>query len=228
LEAHLPADMRSTDTPAVLGIIRKATSVLARNADAAALHAEIKSSRKIVDKQAWMKGRVVKKIARWNLCYANTSQEPNYAQKQGRVVAFSDVPELQHVRNELGRLFGDEFSGLLAELNYYYDTGAVGDVTASAAAAGSGGSTGIGYHGDAERTKVVGLRVGAAMNLQYQWFFKSAPIGEPLAVTLHDGDCYIMSSKSVGGDFMRKVVPTLRHSAGAIKFTTHSKKASKK
>lgn len=42
---------------------------------------DIKSSKDIVDKKAFMKGRVVNKIARYNLCYSDEPQEPDYEKR---------------------------------------------------------------------------------------------------------------------------------------------------
>lgn len=78
---------------------------------------------------------------------------------------------------------------------------------------------GIGYHGDAERKKVFAVRMGATMPLFFQWFQRSAPIGEPIKLVLNDGDMYMMSEKAVGFDWLKKVIPTLRHSSGCVKFT---------
>jgi hypothetical protein len=36
---------------------------------------------------------------------------------------------------------------------------------------------------------------------------------------LNHGDLYVMSEKAVGQDWKRKVIPTLRHAAGAKKYT---------
>ena len=38
------------------------------------------------DTKAWMRGRVVNKRARYNLCFAENSQEPDYENKKGRVI----------------------------------------------------------------------------------------------------------------------------------------------
>jgi hypothetical protein len=78
---------------------------------------------------------------------------------------------------------------------------------------------GIGYHGDAERRKVVAVRMGASMPLYYQWYQHSNPIGEPIEVSLGDGDMYIMSEKAVGQDWLKKNVATLRHATGCKKYT---------
>jgi hypothetical protein len=36
---------------------------------------------------------------------------------------------------------------------------------------------GIGFHGDAERIKVIAIRLGESMPLHYQWFQNSKPVG---------------------------------------------------
>ena len=56
------------------------------------------------------------------------------------------------------------------------------------------------------------------MNLQYQWFQRSAPIGKRIELDLQPGDMYVMSEKAVGTDWKSKIIPTLRHAAGAKKY----------
>lgn len=165
---------------------------------------ETNALKKMVDKKAFMYGRVVNKTARWNLCFDDKSQEPDYENKKGRVVSFGDLPCLSQIREHLPKLLGDtKAKQLKAELNYYYDTL----------------KCGIGWHGDTERRIVIGLRVGATMPLYYQWFSQGKPIGARAALTLNHGDLYIMSDKAVGHDWRTKNMLTLRHCAGADKFT---------
>lgn len=157
-----------------------------------------------VDKKAFMKGRVVNKLARWNLCIADISQEPDYENKKGRIVNFTSVPILSSVRKNLPLFLGSrKVQNLNAELNYYYDTKV----------------TGIGWHGDSERKVVVGLRLGARMNLKYCWFKEGSPISDEMELWLNGGDMYIMSDKAVGYDWKKRKVATLRHCAGAKKYT---------
>ena len=40
---------------------------------------------------AFIKGRVVNKRARWNLCFADCDQEPDYENKRGRIVDFKNI-----------------------------------------------------------------------------------------------------------------------------------------
>lgn len=170
---------------------------------------EIQNLRDRVDKKAFMYGRVVNKHARWNLCFADTSQEPDYEHKKGRIIAFSECPHLQQCRNEIIQKFlktiVNEQHQLFAELNYYYNTTC----------------TGIGWHGDTERRRVIGLRLGASdlMPLHFHWFYKNRPVGDDIEITLQNGDIYVMADKAVGSDWKRSSIPTLRHSTGASKFT---------
>lgn len=160
------------------------------------------------DKKAFMYGRVVNKHARWNLCFDDESSEPNYKEKKGRVVGFSEVPLLARLKEMFEEYFGPKAENLKIESNYYYD------VT----------KCGIGYHGDSERRKVIGLRVGdIGIPIYYQWFFQGVKIGDRLKYDLDVGDIYIMSEKAVGTDWTKKIIPTLRHAVGCEKFITHNK-----
>jgi alkylated DNA repair dioxygenase AlkB len=163
------------------------------------------------DDKAFMYGRVVSKKARHNLCFADTSQEPDYANGKGRLVAYDSVPLLKKVRTELVNVIGEKARDLMVEGNYYYDK-----------------TCGIGFHGDAERMKVVGVRVGATIPLHYQWFQKLKPVGERVKIDLDHGDMYIMSEKATGNDWRKKNILTLRHAAGAEKYLTIKEKEEKK
>jgi alkylated DNA repair dioxygenase AlkB len=155
-----------------------------------------------VDKKALMRGRVVNKHARYNLCYANAAQTPDYVSGKGRIVSFDQVPLLSSIRNSLPDIVGDKGTDLNCELNLYYDPR----------------STGIGFHGDSERKRVVAIRLGASIPLHYQWFYRSTPIGRRVQLTLEHGDMYIMSEKASGYDWHRSSIRTLRHAAGADKY----------
>ena len=154
-----------------------------------------------MDKKAFMKGKVVNKVARWNLCFADEDQEPDYEDGKGRIVAWEHIPKMARIRQVISEWTEDVL--LNGEANYYYDLS----------------KCGIGYHGDAERKKVFAVRMGESMPLFFQWFQRSMPIGEPIKIELHDGDMYMMSEKAVGFDWLKKVIPTLRHSTGCAKFT---------
>lgn len=148
-----------------------------------------------VDKKAFMKGRVVNKIARHNLCFADFSQEPDYGNKKGRVYDFKDLPVMDQARRALPT-FLEDAENLFAEENYYYDL--------------SKKDVGIGFHGDTERLKVVAIRMGESMDLQYQWYHRSEHIAKRVVTVLHNGD---MSEKAVGTDWKKSSIYTLRHAA---------------
>ena len=150
------------------------------------------------DSKAKMYGRVVNKRARHNLCFADFTQDADFEVGKGTVVNFDSLPILSTFRQALPSLFGQMASNLLGEGNLYYDTA----------------KCGIGYHGDAERKIVIGVRLGARIPLAYQWYKNSKPIGKRAVILPEHGDLYVMSEKAVGTDWKKKKVPTLRHSAG--------------
>ena len=57
-------------------------------------------------------------------------------------------------------MIGDKGNDLMGEGNYYYN------------------SSEFGFHGDAERRKVVGVRLGASMPLEFQWYSLSVDSNE--------------------------------------------------
>ncbi|AGF84974.1 hypothetical protein QJ854_gp808 [Moumouvirus goulette] len=152
------------------------------------------------DNKALMYGRVVNKNARHNLCFGDISQKPNYEKGRGTIINFKLVPVLKILKEKIYKITGDN---LVAEGNYYYDIN----------------KCGIGYHGDSERRKVIGVRIGKTIPLVYQWYYQSKPIGEPIIFELGDGDIYIMSEKATGNDWKYKNKYTLRHAAGCSKYT---------
>lgn len=161
-----------------------------------------------VDRKAFMYGRVVNKHARWNLCFDTVGHEPDYAHGKGRIVPYADIPITARLLSRLPEMFGRKAAELKCEANYYYDIS----------------KCGIGFHGDSERRKVVGVRLGASMEMHWQWFKDGAAVGERIRVPLHGGDIYIMSEKAVGTDWKKKSMYTLRHATGCPKFTTIDEK----
>lgn len=155
-----------------------------------------------MDKHALMRGRVVNKHARWNLCFADEEQEPEYEKGKGRIVSWKHIPLVSRIRQVISEwTSSDEL--LNGEANYYYDIE----------------KCGIGYHGDGERKKVFAVRMGASMPLYFQWYKYSKAIGFRIKVELGDGDMYMMSEKAVGFDWLKRNVATLRHATGCEKYT---------
>lgn len=84
-------------------------------------------------------------------------------------MSWADVPLLNQVKKGLSNYLPNA-SELEAEGNYYFDIK----------------KCGIGFHGDAERKKVVALRLcsGKCHPLHYQWFQNGKPIGKRAIVEL--------------------------------------------
>lgn len=197
LEDALPLDNRSGNEASVL-LIRNGVSIFGIDSnDLFNEHISLD-----VDKKAMMRGRVVNKLARYNLCYGDNYQEPDYEKGKGTIIAFNDVPLLNKIRKEMPDKFGEKTRDLVAELNLYYD------IT----------KTGISLHGDTERKIVLCFRLGATIPLHYQWFHRHKPIGEKIQLTLNHGDLYIMSEKATGNDWKKSSKYTLRHAAGCEKY----------
>lgn len=159
----------------------------------------------VYDKHAFMYGRVVEKHARWNLCFAEKSREPEYEAAKGRIIGYDEVPLMKELMDRMSENFGEKAAALKVESNYYYDTF----------------KCGIGFHGDSERRKVIGVRIGySSMPMHWQWYHRGEPIGDRIQIPLDAGDMYVMSEKAVGTDWKKKTIPTLRHATGCDKFTT--------
>jgi alkylated DNA repair dioxygenase AlkB len=188
-------------------VARNATNVIAKDQGVTAGDVFDEMRALEWDKKAFMYGKVLNKHARHNLCFNYEGQEPCYEKGEGTIIAWDTIPNLHSVFEEIQNMMGE---GLVAEGNRYYDK-----------------TTGIGWHGDAERRKVVGCRFGESMNMNWQWYLRSEPIGELFTTVLNHGDLYIMGSKAVGTDWTKKTIPTLRHSAGSAKYTTYKPKKGK-
>lgn len=196
LHNYLPENVRKGNKAYIL-IIKNGLNILINDNS---LYEEQDALNK--DTKALMYGRVVNKHARHNLCFSEIGHEPNYDEGMGTVIAFDNVPILKQVREKLGTII-PELSNLQAEGNYYYDIK----------------NCGIGWHGDTERLKVVGIRLGATIPLVYSWFHQNVNIGHVININnLSHGDIYIMSEKATGFDWKKKTIYTLRHSAGADKY----------
>lgn len=152
------------------------------------------------------KGGVIQLRARYKLCFTHESCEPSYADGQGRVYAFAELPLLDRLRVKLSEVMGESFADLLAEGNNYYIAE----------------KCGIGYHGDVERTKVAACRVysdpEANFPIYYQWYYRGARVGDRIPIDLHHGDVYVMSEMAVGRNWKRRIIPTLRHATGCQKY----------
>jgi len=159
------------------------------------------------DTKAKMRGRVVNKRARYNLCFDKKGHAPDYEAGKGTVIAYDDVPLTKRLVESLELQFEVASGSLIAEGNYYYDLK----------------KCGIGFHGDTERRVVYAARIGSpevSMPLHFQWFHKFEPVGERIVIPLENGDVYVMSEKAVGADWKSSSKFTLRHATGCSAFTT--------
>lgn len=165
----------------------------------------LKEIRKLkCDDKFWSYGSVKNKIARHNLCFSDFSQKPDYENKKGTVINFSDVPLLNTVRNALPNYFGKKSKKLQGELNYYYDIE----------------KCGIGYHGDTERKIVIALRLGSTIPLTFRWFKNGNQVIDDTIYldNIESGDFCIMSDFAVGNKWKCKNIYTIRHAAGCSKY----------
>jgi hypothetical protein len=159
---------------------------------------------------------VQNKNARYNLNFSNEKQHSDFEKGKGTTVPWEEVPLIYNVRKELYKAFGKSAKNLQCEGNLYYEPNK---------------STGIGYHGDTERRKVIGVRLGKRMNIHYMWYYNDRPRAVNVSLILEPGDIYCMSEKTVGTDWRPckeegwlKKRYTLRHAAGAEKYTTKTGK----
>ena len=156
------------------------------------------------DKYKFQRGGVVNSRARYNLCFGENNQEPDYANKKGRIVSYNNVPITKTLLDSFAQ-FGDKATNLQIEANYYYDKS----------------KCGIGFHGDKERRKVIGIRLGDEVSspLLFQWYLRLKPRHKRIEIPLEAGDIYIMSEKAVGTDWGKQICYTLRHATGSLNQT---------
>jgi len=160
--------------------------------------------------------KVLNKRARSNLCFDENDQEPDYENGKGRIVSFGRLPNLEKIKTSLGKIFGEKGQHLIGEGNRYPDRT----------------KNGIGFHGDAERLKVVALRLNEAdengdrgtMPICWQWFHRSKPIGKKFTLDIPHGTIYAMSEYTTGFNWRKSSLYTLRHAAGGKKYTDLKKK----
>jgi hypothetical protein len=155
------------------------------------------------DKKYWdtRRSKVLNKNARWNVCYGKKAQEPDYENKKGTVIAYSQCKVMRAWRKELLILIEEFDEDFVAEGNLYYNVL----------------KTGIGFHGDAERRKVVAGNFcdeGVIRELNYIAYLKSERIGKRFRMKLKNGDMYIMIGAAAGTDWKKRNKITFRHAAG--------------
>lgn len=144
-----------------------------------------------------MRGKVKNSNARRNMCISDEAQDSDIANGKGTVVAWSELPHLYKIRQQLSEYLGCKASELHAEGNFYHQS-----------------KSGIGFHGDGERKIVIAMRFGIPLRLHYQAFHRFEPIGQRITIDdLEEGDLYVMGDKATGNDWKHSATITWRHSA---------------
>jgi len=191
-------------------VVRNAISVLSSDGSGDALLREILLydwDSKLFNEK---KKIVQNKNARHNLNFSDEDQVAEFEAGKGTTVSWKYVPELYSTKQKIHNIFGESAKELKCEGNLYYKVG----------------KTGIGYHGDTERKKVIGLRLGNTMTMHWMWYYNDKPRGLNVSIKLNKGDLYCMTEKTVGTDWREapKKRYTLRHAAGAPMYTTETVK----
>lgn len=144
-----------------------------------------------------MRGQVKNSNARRNMCISDEAQDSDIINGKGTVVAWSELPHLYNIRQQLSVYLGCKASELHAEGNFYHQS-----------------KSGIGFHGDGERKIVIAMRFGVPLRLHYQAFHRFEPIGQRITIDdLEEGDLYVMGDKATGNDWKRSATITWRHAA---------------
>ena len=147
------------------------------------------------------RSKVLNKHARHNVCYGKKKQQPDYENKKGTVIAYSELKVMRAWRKELLDLIEEKDNDFVAEGNLYYDIN----------------KTGIGFHGDAERRKVVAGNFcdeGVVRELHYIPYYFGKRVGRRFKMELRNGDMYIMIGAAAGTEWKKRLIVTFRHAAG--------------
>lgn len=175
------------------------------------LYRRLTSTEVTWDSKALFRGQVKNKNARHNLLFSdlgsNYIREAQYEVGKGTIYNYRAFDEMSRIMDTVSNFPNGPI--VVIEGNYYYDVS----------------KTYIGFHGDTERSKVIGLRLGATLPLHFQWYHRFERVGTRFSLDLYHGDFYVMSGKAVGTDWKSSSKFTLRHAAGYESVVAkHSKK----
>jgi len=153
------------------------------------------------------------KIARHNAVFGELHVEPSVDYRQSTVIGYSEVPLFQKLRSLLPEVFGEKARNLNSEGNHYYDH-----------------KSGIGYHGDCERKRVICCSLGTPTSLYFYWRApgSSEPCLQKFEFKLEHGDMYIMSEKATGLDWKMRSRYRLVHGAGASAYVEPKPRVAKR
>ena len=153
------------------------------------------------DSKYWdnRRGKTLNKRARKNIVFGKEEIVHSEDYKQSTVKAFSNLPELNKIKELIPLILGERAQDLNAEGNFYHQP-----------------KSGIGYHGDAERKIVICLSLGKSSTLRYNWRMPgtSEHTHKPVSLTVNHGDIYIMSEKATGYDWKKRSKVRVVHGAG--------------
>lgn len=195
LNESLPEHSKEHKNASVL-VIKGACSK-AFNVDPVSVRKELFKLGSKWDAKKLMRGKVKTCQARRNMCISETAQKADIKNGKGTIIAWSELPELNKIRKQLGTYLGCKAEDLNAEGNFYHHQKA-----------------GIGFHGDSERRIVIALRFGKPLRLHYQAYHRFNPIGKRMSIDdLIEGDMYVMGHKATGNDWKRSSIVTFRHAA---------------
>ncbi len=149
--------------------------------------------------------KVLNKHARKNNVIAEKEQTANYSKGEGTVHSFKSMPIMNMLKKDFKKI-GEKFDFPVSEGNFYEDRGVK--------------KTGIGWHGDSERRRVLSMRLGMnpSMPFYYRWKYKHAEIGKIMKWDINAGDVMIMSEWAVGTEWKKSSLVTLVHATGAAKY----------
>ncbi len=142
------------------------------------------------------------KIARHNAVFGDAHVDHSQDYRQSTIIAYDEVPMFKLFRARLPEVFGEKARSLQSEGNHYYSAKSF-----------------IGFHGDAERRKVICASLGTGTVLHMYWRLpgSSNQGSEVFKFELEEGDVYAFSEKATGHDWRSSSKCRLVHGAGATK-----------
>ena len=201
------AAQNKTIPPAYIIIIRDSIS----EDEADAIYTELTSFEWDTKYFDTRRQRVLNKHARSNLCFDKYNQKADYENGKGTIISWDRLPKLSKAKLLISKIFGKKAKTLIGEGNQYNDRT----------------KNGIGFHGDAERRKIIALRLNerdenndpGTMKMCWSWFHKYQPVGRKLTKEIGHGWVYAMCEVAGGTNWKRGSQYTLRHAAGGDKYT---------
>lgn len=176
-----------------------------------ALHEMQNNVRYSLFKRAY--GRSVRAKSR-NISYVSNFTAPEDPDTNApSVTDWSDLPHCQKAKQILNDALSDTEAAHAVAIRYEdYKT------------------CGVRWHGDAERSKTLVVRLGPNSKhhpFYLMWYYNHKPISDPFPIHLDHGEVCIPSIKAVGSDFKKSSIPTLRHATGFVKTDKGAPKISK-